>query len=139
VINSTNKKGEIAESALLAYLVKNGFNVLVPWGDKHRYDLVAEKDNVFKRIQVKYCTPRNGVLVVHCYSNTRSKVTDVIRMTYSEKEVDCIAVFDSLNEEIYFINSNVFSGKPQISLRVEDVKNNQSRFIRWADDFKSLE
>ena len=58
----TKQKGDIAE-AYVAYLLKQeGFNVLVPWGEDGRYDLVSEKNGIFKRIQVKYITPKNGVI-----------------------------------------------------------------------------
>lgn len=58
----TKKKGAIAETKMLAYLIERGFNVSIPWGEDIRYDLVSEKEGVFKRIQVKYVTPKNGCL-----------------------------------------------------------------------------
>jgi len=46
-----------------------GYKVLLPYGENSRYDMVAEKDNKFLRIQVKYTTPKNGVLEVNCRSS----------------------------------------------------------------------
>jgi len=53
----TKQKGDIAEAYVIYALRQKGFNVLVPWGEDNRYDLVSEKNGVFKRIQVKYATP----------------------------------------------------------------------------------
>ena len=50
----TKTKGEIAETFVLANLIKEGFTVSLPYGENSRYDLVIETSKGFKRIQVKY-------------------------------------------------------------------------------------
>ena len=49
----TKQKGDIAEAFVAYILQKNGINVLVPRGEDHRFDLVSEKNGVFKRIQYR--------------------------------------------------------------------------------------
>ena len=60
----TKQKGDIAEAFVTFLLKQKGFTVLIPWGEDNRYDLVSEKNGVFKRIQVKYVSTRNGGLVL---------------------------------------------------------------------------
>ena len=67
-------KGSIAELAVAAELVKEGWHILVPYGENTRYDLVAEKDGRFVRIQVKYVTPKDGKLYVNCCSSNNWSV-----------------------------------------------------------------
>jgi hypothetical protein len=39
----------------------HGYNVLLPFGDCQKYDLVIEKDNRFERVQVKTVNERERV------------------------------------------------------------------------------
>src|SRR5437868_419884 len=50
----TQKTGDISEQASITRLLENGYAVLQPIGQMHRYDLVIEDaDGKFWRIQVK--------------------------------------------------------------------------------------
>ena len=62
-------KGAIGELAVAAKLLKEGWNVLFPFGENNRYDLVGEKDGKFLKVQVKYVSPLNGALTVSCKSS----------------------------------------------------------------------
>lgn len=50
---NTKQKGDISEAQVLAALLRFGCNVLVPFGDRNRYDFVVEENGAFTRIQVK--------------------------------------------------------------------------------------
>lgn len=51
---STNKeKGNSGLGIAIAYYSTNGYIVSIPLNDTQDYDLVVEKDNILKRIQVK--------------------------------------------------------------------------------------
>jgi len=70
----TKQKGDIAEAFVTYLLKEKGFNVLVPWGEDNRYDLVTEKNGIFKRIQVKYATKDNGVIEARLRSCNNHRV-----------------------------------------------------------------
>jgi len=91
----TKKKGAIAETKVLAYLTERGFNVSVPWGEDIRYDLVSEKNGVFKRVQVKYITPKNGRLDVFPRSANNWNT-----IKYTSKNIDVMAIY--MKRLIYF-------------------------------------
>ena len=80
-------KGDTAELIIAAKFIENGWQVLFPFGENHRYDLVAEKGNKFLRVQVKYVTPKNGALEVSCRSSNNWSV-----IHYTSKDIDVIAV-----------------------------------------------
>jgi len=125
-------KGYIAELAIAAKLIQNGWRVLIPYGENQQYDLVAEKNNKFIRIQAKYCTPKNGVLNVNCRSSNNWSV-----LHYTSKEIDLIAVYNPKGEEVYFIpvskiNHSLFK------IRIEPTKNKQKLKIHSANDFEGL-
>jgi len=51
--------GATGVARVIVGLLASGWNVLTPFEDSAGYDLVAERDGVFKRIQVKSCaSPR---------------------------------------------------------------------------------
>jgi hypothetical protein len=47
--------GAVGVARVIAGLLASGWNVLTPFEDNAGYDIVAEKDGTFKRIQVKSC------------------------------------------------------------------------------------
>ena len=116
---------------MLTYLIERGFNVSIPWGENIRYDLVSEKDGVFKRIQVKYVTPKDGRLVVFLRSANNWNT-----IKYILKDIDIMAAYDPKNDKIYFIPITMFSNKSRVNLRLSAPKNNQKKNVIWASDFE---
>ncbi|MBU0709496.1 MAG: endonuclease, partial [Candidatus Omnitrophica bacterium] len=49
----TKLKADIAESAVITQLLKKGFRVLKPIGDRLPYDLAIDRNGKLLRIQVK--------------------------------------------------------------------------------------
>jgi PD-(D/E)XK nuclease superfamily protein len=45
--------GQRSEAAILAAFVERGFEVLLPWGTNHRYDMVLDLGDRFLRVQCK--------------------------------------------------------------------------------------
>ena len=125
-------KGSIAELRVASHLVANGWRVLFPYGENNRYDLVAEKSGVFIRIQVKYVTPKNGGLDINCSSSNNWSV-----LPYSSTEIDYLAVFNSSDDEIYFIHVNQIT-KYKFRLKLSKAKNNQVLGIHFAENYKSI-
>jgi len=125
-------KGDIAELAVAMKLFKEGWNVLFPFGENNRYDLVGEKDGKFIKVQVKYVSPLNGALIVSCKSSNNWSVD-----RYTSKEIDFIAAYDSSSGSIYFIPSSKFNSSA-IVLRINAAKNKQKTSINKAEEFLSF-
>ena len=50
----TNKeKGNTSLGVAIAYYASNGYTVSIPLNDTQDYDLIVDKDNVLKKVQVK--------------------------------------------------------------------------------------
>jgi Holliday junction resolvase len=129
---SKKAKGDIAELAAAKRFVEDGWQVLFPYGENHRYDLVAEKDNKFVRVQVKYSTPKRGVLDVNCRSSNNWSV-----LHYTSNEIDLIAVYNPHNKNVYFIPVAEINHS-QFKLRIEPSKNNQKAKTHFAENFSEL-
>lgn len=128
----TKQKGDIAEAFVTYILKQNGFNVLVPWGEDNRYDLVSEKKGIFKRIQVKYVTPKDGTLLVNLRSSNNYNI-----IHYSRKEVDIIAAYCSKYKKVYFIPLGSINNASTFKLRLEPTKNKQKKFVVEASKYES--
>lgn len=50
----TKEKGDIAESAAIYYYTSRKEQVLLPFGDKQKYDIVIVRNNQFLKVQCKY-------------------------------------------------------------------------------------
>ncbi|MFC1496126.1 group I intron-associated PD-(D/E)XK endonuclease [Candidatus Margulisiibacteriota bacterium] len=129
----TKQKGCIAEAKVLAYLVSEGYKVFIPWGEDHRFDFLCEVDGSFKRIQVKYVTPKVETIEIPLRSmNNWSKIR------YSTKNVDIIAAYNPKNDKVYFVSLNEFTNIAAIKLRFKKAKNSQQKRVRWAADFEKI-
>ena len=109
-----------------------GYNVLLPFGDSQRYDLVVEKSGKFQKIQVKTITKKNGAIQVDArvIGHNLGKF-NIYHPT--KKDFDILAVVEMKTQEVYIIP---FDGNlRRIRLRVSRTKNNQKKNIRLADDY----
>ena len=53
VFGNTKEKGRAGLSAAIAYFGMNGYTVSIPLNDTQDYDLIAEKDGIFYKVQCK--------------------------------------------------------------------------------------
>ena len=125
-------KGSIAELQVCADLTRRGWKILIPYGENQRYDLVAEKEGKFVRIQVKYVTPRNGVLIVNCRSSNNWST-----QSYSADQIDFIATYNPENGGVYYVPVSEIRRQTMI-LRVAPSKNNQKAKVRYAKAYAGL-
>ena len=128
----TKSKGKIAELNVSAKFIELGWTILHPLSEATRYDLAAEKNGKFLRVQVKYVTPNNGILHVNCKSSNNWSV-----LSYSPKEIDILVAFDSVSKKIYFIPAKQLNVS-SIKLRINPTLNKQQKRIRFAREFEAL-
>lgn len=53
IFNTNKEKGNTSLGIAIAYYSSNGYTVSIPLNDTQDYDLVVDKDNVLKKVQVK--------------------------------------------------------------------------------------
>lgn len=95
---STNKeKGNTGLGIAIAYYTSNGYTVSIPLNDTQDYDLIVEKDNVLKRVQVKAtsCRTKTGNFQVALKSCGGTK-----GITYKR-------VIDTCVEELFIVTKNI--------------------------------
>lgn len=126
----TAGKGNATESAVLHAFVSLGFEVVVPFGGGHPYDLAVHLgDGLFARIQCK-----TGRVVPGCIAfNSRSTDHGRGRLSYLGL-ADVFGVYFPPNRVIYVVPVSEALGYVG-RLRLEAPRNNQKRGIRLAADY----
>lgn len=70
---STDRKGSIAESAIVHAAIKLGLSVSKPLTDGDRYDLIFDLDPALVRVQCKWAVLLGDVVTIRCYSCRRTR------------------------------------------------------------------
>lgn len=130
---TTKNIGNIGEAKILFELIHRGINVLLPFGDNCRYDLVADINNKLYRIQVKTIERiNNGVITIQCFSanyhNNKKK-----KNIYTHDEIEWLVCYCIENDTSYILTE--FKGSKTFALRIEPPKNNNKKRINFAEDY----
>jgi hypothetical protein len=116
---------------VLAALVRNKFNVLVPFGEGQPYDLLVHLGgSIFLRIQCKTAWPVGGCLVFN------SRTTDHGRGPQSYAgHADIFGVYFPPQQAVYLVPLDAVA-ESKGRLRLVPPRNNQRRGIRLAAGYE---
>ena len=132
---TTDQKGNIAETAIVAAAIKLGIDVYRPVGEGGRYDMIFEVEDRLYRVQCKWAPRHKDVVVLRCYSSRRSR-DGLLRRKYVAGEFDAFAAYCPDTELCYFLPYELFDGRTQVHLRLAPCENNQKVGVHWASDFE---
>ncbi len=129
---TTNAIGERAQGFIAAEVMKYGYTVLIPFGDDHRYNMVLEKNGQFLRLLCREGRYKNGAII---FSTCSVQWLTRMKRQYSREEIDYFAVYCEYTRKIYLVPPEDVA--PTVgTLRVEPPANNQSKGVRWAEDYE---
>jgi hypothetical protein len=132
---STKSVGDRSEAAVLSALIRKGFLISIPFGENHRYDLIADDGQRLIRIQVKTGHLRKGSVRYNCFSSHAHRRPGSATTRPYFGEVEYIGVFCPENEKVYLVPVSEVRATYS-HLRVDPTGNGQSRRIRWAAKFE---
>lgn len=128
-MKNTNQKGKITEIEVLSHILKMGYSVSIPFGDKDRYDQIWDINGKLLRIQVKTASPvdeEGRAIQFSCKSVSNGKAH-----IYTKNDIDYFATYWKGN--VYLVPIEECSvGK---KLRFLPPKNGQVKSINWAKDY----
>lgn len=90
---NSRKQGDIGTSLAIAYFSIEGYTINIPLSDSQKYDLLLEKEGIFKKVQVKTCLKKNKgsfKVELRTVTNTRGKKFSVSFI--SSKDCDILFV-----------------------------------------------
>ena len=133
-LRDTKKIGDYSELAVMAALIKAGYRIAIPFGENHRYDLIADRDGTLFRVQVKTGRLRGGVIKFNCYSVNVRRAKPGLR-TYVG-EIEAFGVYCPELDEVYFIPANDVVDLKKPCLRLNGTRNGQAKRLRWAAQYR---
>ncbi|MBI1858680.1 MAG: endonuclease [Candidatus Melainabacteria bacterium] len=139
----TKLKSDIAESAAVTALLRHGFKVLKPVGDRLPYDLALDINGHLIKIQVKSAWERNSVYIVDS-RRTKTNRHLMLRQRYSAKDFDFAMLYIEDIDIFYIMPVDVFNSyKSEITLTIEQNRQREPKsslyrerwdlFSTWAD------
>ncbi len=133
---NTINKGRLAElkveqrSAELNYIVSKPTTEVA-------YDLILDNGNKLLKAQIKYgngvSSHSTGAVVVNL--RRRKGSTYSKNATYS-KEIDVILVYVPKINKILYFDYDVFSGKSNLYIRIDQPKNGQKKRVIFSKDYE---
>lgn len=124
--------GDISEAVVIAAFVKAGRRVLLPFGNNERYDLAIDHGDHFERVQIKTGQLERGGITFRPMSTTTCNGNPV-KKDY-RGQIDSFAVYCRENDSIYVVPISR-CGTREMFLRLEPVKNGQSKGVNMASEF----
>jgi hypothetical protein len=136
-LHHTKAKADIGVTRVISDLTVKGYVPCIPLSEHQPYDIVAIKDGIKAvRLQVKYAALKsNGTVDVKSRTSWADKHGTHIKH-YSRSDFDYYAIYCPEKEIVLYVpNDSKCPGIP----RFEIGKNNQTSFVKWANDYLKLE
>lgn len=134
---NTKDKGDYAEALFIAKAIKKGYVVSVPTGDNAPYDCILDVNGSLKKVQVKgrYSKEEGSVLIIPLQSS-RNYINK--KQYHYTEVVDYLAVVDLGTDQVYLLDmsDDCFNGKNIINLRLKVAKNNNTKLVNLAEDYR---
>ncbi len=128
----TKDKGDIGVLKAQADLAMQGHIVSLPLTEHQVFDLVIYKDGIFKRVQVKYRSAKNGRIDVPFRSSWSDKYgTHTVHVDKSQVDIYC--VYCPETDKCYYFDPSQLGHS--LTLRVNTPKNNQTMNVHFAADY----
>ena len=123
---TTDQKGAIAELAIQLAAIKLGIEVYRPVAEGGRYDMIFDLDRNLVRVQCKWATRYDDVLIARCYRSRRNR-DGLVRRLYTREEIDAFALYSLELDRCFFVPMAFAEGMQEIRLRLAPARNNQRR------------
>lgn len=136
----TKLKADVAESAVVTELLKRGFRVLKPMGDRLPYDLALDCNGKLLRIQVKSAWyERSKNLYTVDARRTKTNRRRMVRDRYEWRDFDFAILYLADREVFYIMPVDVFAGyRSGISLVETDKRQRKPRSAAYRERWDLL-
>jgi hypothetical protein len=128
----TKEKGDLGVAKAYCDLVEKGYIVLFPTTEHAPFDLVAYDGSRFIRVQVKYRRVVNGCLQVNLINWWADK-NGSHGKPIDKRQVDVFCVYCPETDKCYYFKAEDVN--TSLTLRISYPRNNQSKNIKFADDY----
>lgn len=133
-MHHTKTKGDLGLVKVITKLTEKQFVVGVLLTEHAAYDLLAEKEGICYRIQVKYCSSVGKYIQVGMASSWADKNGNHMK-TFDPSKLDVILIYCPDTDKCYWVPTDKIKGKYRFNLALTKSKNNGVR-QHMAEDFE---
>ena len=129
-------KGNIGEIAVVKDLMLKGYAVFYELGDLSKIDLIALKNNITHKIQVKTTwETKNGTISADLRSSGPG-----YKYFYTDRDIDIIACYAADRDIICYVNVKeiIDKGSTRLVVRLDKPKNNQTKGINLLENYLDI-
>jgi PD-(D/E)XK endonuclease len=131
----TKSVGDYSELMVIAALIRHGYLISIPFGENHRYDVIADNGERLLRIQVKTGRLQGGIINFMCSSSHQHRRAGPTSSRPYFGQIEYLAVFCPGTGKVYLLpESELVATKGH--LRIAPCLNRQVRNIRWAAEYE---
>lgn len=132
----TKIKGDLGVLKAKVNLFQKGFLILSPETEHAPFDIVCQKDGVFKRVQVKYRELVNGKVEIKRKTSWADR-NGTHERDYDLNHIDVFCVYVESIDACFYFPASLFNENVTLNFRVERPKNNQNNF-RLISDYSEV-
>ncbi len=137
MLHDPNQKGILGEIAVIKNLCAQGYDVFQAVSNSSRVDLIALRDNIPIKIQVKSTYSKNGIVTAY---TRKTCLNPVYNYSYSTDDFDVLAIYVIDKDVVCYIASHeILANRTMVKLRFEEAKNGQQKRIRYVSDYSDFE
>ncbi len=99
-------KGRLAEAKVIAYLIENGHEVYLPFSNNSKYDVIAFKDGLIRKVSIKFTSVqrKSGSWVIEMRQIYRgNKRINVDK--FDSNQYDLIAVYIGPKDKVILVDA----------------------------------
>jgi hypothetical protein len=131
----TKDKGDLGVAKAHADLVQQGWTVLFPSTEHAPFDLVAYRDEQFRRVQVKYRSGRTGSVTV-VFKSTWADRHGVHVKHIDKGAIDLVCIYCPETDQCYYLDPS--SHRVSVTLRIRPSRNGQVAGVLQAAEFREV-
>ena len=131
----TKTKGDFAVFKVMLNLAEKGWMVLTPMTEHAPFDIVAYKNNEFKRIQVKFRKSKNGAVLIP-FSQSWADKHGTHMVAVDKESIDLYAVYCPCNGLTYWLDPKDF--RKTVTLRTVVGKQGKISTMNFAEDYLEI-
>lgn len=111
---NSNLKGNIGESEALAYFIREGYEVYLPFGTATTCDLVVVKGGITKKVSVKTTssTHKNGKYIVKIRQGKLNK-----QLPFDNTSSDILFIYIQPENRYYILESSTIKTKYELTVK----------------------
>ncbi len=132
---TSSQKGGLAELKIAAAAADLGIDVYRPVVDGTRCDLVFDIGPRLLRVQCKWATLKNDLVVIRLRTSRHSPSRGYVVTTYSASEIDGIAAYCRELDRCFFLPIGEFERRTFAHLRLAPARNGQLVGVKMAVDY----